>query len=176
MLLVGNSQCRNVTDDSFPDIFCSEKRLEQIQEWMPEYCASLRDVYNGGSEGMKECYGDFAAFRFEQTYVVDETGADCSLRSVGSYCNMATINSTFCATKCSYVLQHLSELYGCCLPTLAWLGIPTQYNYELIQLQNDICNVSTGFCAPVFSQTILGLPPEQMVPPHLLVVQGLHWQ
>ena len=205
MLLVGNSLCRNVSatkrlthkrmsasDDSSPEsdiILCSEKRLEQIQEWMPEYCPSLRDVHNGVPEvrlcdsdcgktcgqylyeSMKECYGDFAAFIFEQMYVVNETGADCSqpdnkkkiynsLRLVANDCNVASINSTFCATKCSYVLQHLSELYGCCLPTLAWLGIPTPYNYELIQLQNNVCNVSTGFCAPVFSQTIIGVPPE----------------
>ena len=210
MLLVGNSLCRNViqvsatkrlthkkmsvADDSSPesDIVCSEKRLQQIQEWMPEHCPSLKDVLYSGAlrvrlcdsecgktcgqylyEGMKECYGDFAAFIFEQTYVVDETGADCSrpdnkkniydaLRLVPDdcCCNVATINTTFCAPKCSNVLQHLSELYGCCLPTLALLGIPTPYNYELIQLQNNLCNVSTGFCAPVFSQTIIGLPPE----------------
>jgi hypothetical protein len=179
----------SVSDCSNCPPLCSEKRLQQIQQWIPEYCPSLRDVYNGGPdlrlcdsqcgktcgqylyEGMKECYGNFAAFQFEQEYVFNGTGAECyqlqhdsifhlTVNSVNNYCNSGTLNLTFCASRCSNYIQYLSELYGCCLATIDWLQNPTQLNLNFLQFIFNICNVSTFFCAPVFSQSIIGLPPE----------------
>jgi hypothetical protein len=179
----------SVSDCSNCPPLCSEKRLQQIQQWIPEYCPSLRDVYNGGPdlrlcdsqcgktcgqylyEGMKECYGNFAAFHFEQNYVFNATGTECYqlkhdsnlhrlLNLANNYCNLETYNSTFCASRCSNHIQHVSELYGCCVVTIDWLLEPTQPKFNILQFIFNICNVSTFFCVPVFSQSIIGLPPE----------------
>ena len=162
---------------------CSEARHQQIQEWMPEYCPSMREAFIEMTdrcdvecgkrcgqyfyEGLKECYGFSFAFLFEQLLVVSETGVHCIdlannywyLSSLRDFCNSETYNVTFCASKCSDRMQYLSEVYGCCFPTFEWLmlDLPTPQDYISIQSMFNICNVSFSLCAPVFSHS---LPPD----------------
>ena len=161
---------------------CSEARHQQIQEWMPDNCPSMREEYIGmfhrcdrkcGKicgryfyEGLKECYGISVAFLFEQLMVASETGAQCidlaneysAVSSLRDFCNFETYNVTICTSKCSEYMRNLSEVYGCCLPTFEWLmlDMPTPQDYIPIQSMFNICNVSFSLCAPVFSVI---LPP-----------------
>ena len=91
-------------------------------------------------EGIKECYGNFTAFQFEQEYVFNATGAECyqlqhdsifhfTVNLVNNDCNSGTLHLTFCASRCSNYIQHLSELYGCCLATIQ---NPTQLNLNFL--------------------------------------------
>ena len=117
---------------------CSERRHQQIENWMPEYCPSMRDIlhvlYTPSDEikhcgqylyeGLKECYGDTLAFHFEQYFVVNETGAECIDNhniSVADDClKSVSMTHEHCESNCASLMNYMSEIYGCCFSTLVW--------------------------------------------------------
>ena len=73
---------------------CSVARHQQLQEWIPEGCPSIKDTHifavppdeycnaQCGQylyESLNECYGEVSAFEFEQECSVNATGTQCYL-------------------------------------------------------------------------------------------------
>ena len=166
---------------------CSEARYQQLQEWIPEGCPPIRDTLFGNPlppneccnercsqylyESINECYGEEAAFNFEQECSRNATGTQCyqlalprpfESLDLGTQCDFYS-NNTYCSRTCIVHTMALNETHGCCLFVALWLNLDPFYvgaEREAL-VRNDLsnCNVSAGFCPPSFSESVIGVPP-----------------
>ena len=163
---------------------CSEARHQQLQDWIPEGCPSIRDIVSFTRhpseycsaqcnqylyESLRECYGEEAAFIFEQECSVNATGTPCYLLAISleildieTQCD-SYVNNTHCSPSCIDHTMAINETHGCCLFVALWLNLNPLYegNEREIVVRNDLstCNVSAGFCPPSFSESVIGVPP-----------------
>ena len=159
---------------------CTEERRQQLQDWMPEGCPSVEEMWFDNLifincsklcgqylyEGVKECYGDVIANYIDRYCAVNETGSECYIvanqfesLNIISHCSPAELNDGICSPDCAHQLQVFEQIYGCCFITAAWLQVPTPENEAVIKNQSNLCNVSSAFCAATFSESIIGVPP-----------------
>ena len=167
---------------------CSEARHQQLQNWIPEGCPTVRDIIFFTShpseycsarcgqylyESLKECYGEEAAFGFEQECSVNATGAQCYLLALSlEILNIETQcdsyeNDTYCSPSCIDHTLAINETHGCCLFVALWLNLASFYvgSEREIVVRTDLstCNVSAGFCPPSFSESVIGVPPIEEI-------------
>ena len=166
---------------------CSEERHQQFQEWIPEGCPSTKDTFFHAVlpnaycnarcgqylfETINECYGEDQAFGFEQVCsVLNATGIHCynvaQSLDIGTHCNALHFNDTYCSPTCSNYTMAMYETHGCCFFVAVWLAVPPIYvgsERETI-VKDDLsnCNVSADFCPASFSESMIGVPPIEVI-------------
>ena len=189
-IVSANLDRRRRYHDTLIDYFngnCSEARLQQLQDWIPEGCPSIKYTnFHAASpneycnarcaqylyESINECYGEKQAFVFEQECsVVNATGTHCYMVAlsldIGTHCNALHFNDTYCSPTCSNYVKSMYETHGCCLFVAVWLAVSPMYvgsERETIA-RDDLsnCNISADFCPASFSKSMIGVPPIEVI-------------
>ena len=166
---------------------CSYARHQQLQDWIPERCPSIKDTFFYAAspnefcnarcgqylyESINECYGEEKALGFEQEcFMPNATGTLCYTVAVsldmGTHCNAFHLNDTYCSPTCSNYTKVMYETHGCCFFVALWLRTSPMYigkERETI-VRNDLstCNISADFCPASFSESMIGVPPIEEI-------------
>ena len=186
-IVSANLDRRRRYHDTLIDYFngnCSEARLQQLQDWIPEGCPSIKYTnFHAASpneycnarcgqymyESINECYGEQQAFVFEQECsVVNATGTHCYMVAlsldIGTHCNALHFNDTYCSPTCSNYTKAMCETHECCFFVAIWLTVDVGNEQEIVVINNlSNCNISADFCPASFSESMIGVPPiEEM--------------
>ena len=163
---------------------CSDARHQQLEEWIPEGCPSVKEAFFFAAppdgrcnarcsqylyESLNECYGEEQAFGFEQEcFMLNATGTQCYMvaqplpMDAATYCNGLHFNDTYCSPTCYNYTKVMYETHGCCFFVAIWLWQDVPLGNERETIVKNIlstCNISADFCPPSFSESIIGVPP-----------------